>query len=159
MKGVVCKVLIYKDLMRRVENILSEIDFWGYFDSMKPIKRTMGNFEELEVWQESKKLSVVIYKATNKGEIAKDFGLRDQIRRAAISVPSNITEGEESGFDKLSIRYFHNAKASLAELYTQILIAFELKLINEAEYTFIIEQINRIFKRIKSLIKYRLEYM
>lgn len=51
----------------------------------------MGNFRKLDVWQLAKDLSVYIYKITNKGAFAKDFGLRDQIRRAAVSIPSNIS--------------------------------------------------------------------
>jgi four helix bundle protein len=49
----------------------------------------MGNFQELRVWQKAKELAVYIYKETKKGKFAKDYGLRDQIRRAAVSVPSN----------------------------------------------------------------------
>lgn len=60
----------------------------------------MGNFKSLEVWTKSKDLAVTIYKLTNSGGIAKDFGLRDQMRRAAVSIPSNIAEGEESGSQK-----------------------------------------------------------
>ena len=53
----------------------------------------MGKFQELKVWQRSKDLAVYIYKITTEGKFSKDFGLRDQIRRAAVSVPSNIAEG------------------------------------------------------------------
>ena len=65
----------------------------------------MGNYKELEVWQESRNLAVEIYNATNSGLFKKDFSFRDQIRRAAISIPSNIAEGEESGFNKLGISF------------------------------------------------------
>jgi len=51
--------------------------------------KTMGKFEELKVWQRAKDLAVFIYKLTSHGKFNKDFGLRDQIRRAAVSVPSN----------------------------------------------------------------------
>jgi len=55
----------------------------------------MGDFTELRVWQKSKDLAVYIYQVTDKGRFVKDFGLRDQIRRAAVSIPSNIPEGED----------------------------------------------------------------
>lgn len=55
----------------------------------------MGNFRNLRVWQKSKELAVEIYKLTNEESFKKDFGLKDQIRRAAVSVPSNIAEGDE----------------------------------------------------------------
>ena len=75
----------------------------------------MGNFRSLEVWKLSKDLAVSIYKLTNIGKFSKDFGLRDQIRRAAVSISSNISEGDESGSNKHSIRYFNIAKGSSAE--------------------------------------------
>ncbi len=49
----------------------------------------MGNFQDLKVWQKAKDLAVYVYKLTKEGEIGKDFGLRDQIRRAVVSIPSN----------------------------------------------------------------------
>ena len=80
----------------------------------------MSNFKDLRVWQRSKDLTVTIYKISNKGNISKDFGLRDQIRRSAVSIASNIAEGDESGSNKLGIRFFNISKGSSAELYTQI---------------------------------------
>ena len=52
----------------------------------------MGDFRRLKVWQKAKDLSVLMYKLTSKGQFAKDFGLRDQLRMAAVSIPSNIAE-------------------------------------------------------------------
>jgi len=69
----------------------------------------MGKFKELKVWQRGKDLAVSIYKTSGGGPFAKDFGLRDQIRRAAVSIGSNIAEGDELGTDKLAIRYFYTA--------------------------------------------------
>ncbi len=82
----------------------------------------MGDFRKLNVWQRAKDLAVFIYKLTNQGKIAGDYGLRDQIRRAAISIPSNIAEGDELDTDKQAIRHFYYAKGSTAELLTQSLI-------------------------------------
>jgi four helix bundle protein len=86
----------------------------------------MGKFEDLQVWQKSKDLSVKVYRITSEGTIKKDFGLKDQIRRASVSVPSNIAEGDESGSNRLAVKYFYIAKGSLAELFTQIQIAREV---------------------------------
>jgi four helix bundle protein len=55
----------------------------------------MGNFHKMEVWKESKDLAVKIYHVTNQGKFTKDYSFRDQIRRAAINIPSNLAEGEE----------------------------------------------------------------
>ena len=85
----------------------------------------MGNFQELKVWHKAKELAVFIYKITGQGELAKDYGLSDQIRRSAVSIPSNIAEGDELDTDRQSIKYFYIAKGSAAELLTQSIIAHE----------------------------------
>ena len=115
----------------------------------------MGDITKLEVWQLSHVLAVDVYKLTLNGKLYKDFSLRDQMRRSAISVPSNIAEGEESGFDKLGVRYFYNAKASLAELKTQLLIANEIGYICKLEYISLGERIEIISKKLRKLINYR----
>ena len=71
---------------------------------------------------------------TNQGKFANDYGLKDQIRRAAISIPSNIAEGDELNTDKQSIRHFYYAKGSTAELLTQSLISFEIGYIDKTTY-------------------------
>src|SRR4030066_424968 len=87
----------------------------------------MGNFRELLVWQKARELAVKIYKLVNKTQsFSKDFGLRDQIQRAAVSIPANIAEGDELGTDKQSIRHFFIAKGSSAELQTLLVIGSEI---------------------------------
>jgi four helix bundle protein len=115
----------------------------------------MGNFEHLEVWTEAKNLAVSIYKVTNIGLISKDFGLRDQIRRAAVSVPSNIAEGEESGRNKKGINYFYISKGSLAELMTQITIAFEIEYLEHDIFENLLLRINTLSAKLRKLIQYR----
>ena len=82
----------------------------------------MGKFQDLRVWQRAKDLAVYIYKLTNRGQFTKDFGLRDQLRRAGVSIPSNIAEGDELGSNKQAIRHFYIAKGSSAEVLTQTII-------------------------------------
>ena len=94
----------------------------------------MGNFQDLKVWQRSKDLAVYIYKLTTKGQFCKDYGLRDQIRRAAVSIPSNLAEGDEYGSDKQSVRFFYIAKGSSAEVLTQAIISHEIGYINAKDY-------------------------
>jgi four helix bundle protein len=83
----------------------------------------MGNFKQLSVWLKAKNLAVHVYKLTDHGSINKDFGLRDQMRRAAVSIPSNIAEGDTLDTDKQSTRHFFISRGSAAELRTQLLIA------------------------------------
>lgn len=115
----------------------------------------MGNFEHLEVWSEAKDLAVSIYKITSTGLVSKDFGLRDQIRRASVSVPSNIAEGEESGRNKKGINYFYISKGSLAELATQITIAFEIEYIDPDMFESLRSKINTLSAKLRKLIQYR----
>jgi len=82
----------------------------------------MGKFQELKVWQKAKDLAVYLYKLTMKGTFAKDFGLRDQIRRAAVSIPSNIAEGDELDTNKQAVKFFYIAKGSSAEVLTQAIM-------------------------------------
>ena len=86
----------------------------------------MGNFQKLKVWQRAKDLAVLLYELTSEGALSKDYGLRDQIRRAVVSIPSNIAEGDELGTDRQAIKFFYIAKGSSAELLTQVIIANEI---------------------------------
>jgi four helix bundle protein len=118
----------------------------------------MGDYKRLEVWDMATKLAIDVYSLTFHGKLSKDFSFRDQIRRAAISIPSNIAEGEESGFDKLGVRYFYIAKASSAELNTQLLIALKIKYITAEQYSSISSRLESISKMLRKLIDYRVEF-
>ena len=115
----------------------------------------MGNFKELKVWQQSKKLAVNIYKLTEEGAFIKDFGLKDQIRRASISVPSNIAEGDNLDTDKQSIRHFYIARGSVAEMRTQLLIGMEIGYITENQYYSLEMECEQTSAMLTALIKYR----
>lgn len=115
----------------------------------------MGNFRHLEVWAEAKDLAVLTYRLTGEGLISKDFGLRDQMRRAAVSVPSNIAEGEESGRNKKGINYFYISKGSLAELMTQVTIAFEITYLEEKTFEELQYKMNSLSAKLRKLIQYR----
>jgi four helix bundle protein len=108
----------------------------------------MGNFKDLKVWQRAKDLAVYIYKITSKGAFAKDYGLRDQFRRAAVSIPSNIAEGDELDTNKQAIRFFYISKGSSAEVLTQAIIASEIGYIDNVEF----EHIERESKGISGML-------
>jgi len=86
----------------------------------------MGNFKKLNVWLKAKDLAVKVYKMTNSSHFIKDFGLKDQIRRSAVSIPSNVAEGDNLDTDRQSIRHFYIARGSTAELRTQLIISMEI---------------------------------
>lgn len=115
----------------------------------------MGKFRELKVWQRSKELAVFIYKLTDNGSFAKDFGLRDQIRRASVSIPSNIAEGDELSTDKQAIRFFYIAKGSSAEVLTQAIIALEINYINGESFSHIEKECQSISSMLTRLIQAR----
>ena len=85
-----------------------------------------GGFKELIVWQKAKDLAVTVYRITREGSFKRDFSLSDQMRRAAISISSNIAEGDQRETDKEAVRFFYIAKGSAAELMSQSIIAFEI---------------------------------
>jgi len=114
-----------------------------------------NGFKGLKVWQMAKDLAVEIYKITERGKFQKDFGLRDQIQRSAVSIASNLAEGDERKSDRDSLRFFYIAKGSLAELRTQLQIAHEIDYIDNQQYLNIESKCIELSKMIGKLIKYR----
>lgn len=91
-------------------------------------------FEDLTVWRKSKELSVAIYRITGESAFAKDWGLRDQVRRAAVSVMSNIAEGFER-YSRSEFRQFLSiARGSASEVRSQLHLARELGYVSEDEF-------------------------
>jgi four helix bundle protein len=116
----------------------------------------MGNFQKLRVWQIAKDLAVKIYLLTSKTKFSKDFGFKDQIQRSAVSIPSNIAEGDESGSNKMSVRHFYIAKGSTAELMTQLIIAFEIGYIDDITKISLVDECDKISAMLSKLIKARI---
>ncbi len=83
-------------------------------------------FEDLIAWQKARQLTKQIYLCTSKGQFAKDFGLKDQIRRASVSIMSNLAEGFERGSQAEFHQYLVIAKASCAEVRSQLYIAIDV---------------------------------
>ena len=83
-------------------------------------------FESLRVWHDARRLTARIYECSRTGTFSQDFGLRDQIRRAAVSVMSNIAEGYERGGRKEYLQFLRIAKGSIAEVRSQIYTAQDI---------------------------------
>jgi four helix bundle protein len=117
----------------------------------------MGNkgFKDLVVWQRAKDMAVKIFQLTENGSIWRDFGLCDQIRRSAVSVASNLAEGDERDTDKEAIRFFYVAKGSMAELRTQLQIASESGQLKNTLYGELDSECEQLGKMIGSLIRSR----
>jgi four helix bundle protein len=108
------------------------------------------SFEDLEVWKQACRLAVRIYEILRE---CKDYGLKDQMTRAAVSVSSNIAEGAERDSKQEFIRFLHIAKGSAAELRTQVYIACQIGLINNVVQKELVEELKKISSMLQSLIK------
>jgi len=113
------------------------------------------SFKELRVWQEAKGLAVTVYKLTENGKFSTDYSLKDQVRRSAVSIASNVAEGYERNSNKDFIRFLLIAKGSLAELRTQVEIAREISYINEEIFKNLEEHCNKIGAMLSKFIKSR----
>lgn len=91
-------------------------------------------FEDLVAWQKARELTKAIYQATRQGGFAKDFGLAGQIQRAAVSIMSNIAEGFERGNRAEFHQFLSIAKASCAEVRSQLYIALDVAYIDEPTF-------------------------
>jgi four helix bundle protein len=109
-----------------------------------------SSFEELEVWQKACTLAVRIYQIL---ESCRDFGLKDQMTRSAVSIASNIAEGAERGSTPDFIRFLHMSKGSAAELRTQVYIACRIQLISEQTQVELTGELKSISKMVHGLIK------
>jgi four helix bundle protein len=97
-------------------------------------------FEDLQIWQMAHGLSVNVYGLAREGEFSRDWGLRDQIQRASVSVMSNIAEGFERYSRQEFKQFLSIARGSCAEVRSQIQLAKSLGYVTEADCSFIYEQ-------------------
>lgn len=91
-------------------------------------------FEDIDAWQKARELTKAIYVLSNDGQFARDFGLRDQIRRASVSIMSNIAEGFGRGGNKEFMQFLSTAKGSAAEVQAQLYVALDANHINNDQF-------------------------
>lgn len=101
-------------------------------------------FEDLIAWQKARELTRAIYKVTQQGQFAKDFGLRDQICRASVSIMSNIAEGFERGGRNEFHQFLSTAKASCAELRSQLYVALDARYLDKSAFDRLLEQAEEV---------------
>ena len=94
----------------------------------------INKFEDIEAWQLARKLTRAIYAVSSEGQFARDFGLRDQLRRAAVSIMSNIAEGFDRGGNKELIQFLFIAKGSAAEVQAQLYIALDIGYLKQEQF-------------------------
>jgi len=98
------------------------------------MSKKIERFEDFIAWQKARHLSRKIYQATNLPGFSRDFALKDQIRRSAISIMSNIAEGFERGRAAEFHQFLSIAKASCAELRSQLYVAFDANYLSDAQF-------------------------
>lgn len=106
------------------------------------------SFENLDVWKESRKLVLMIYRIQNSFPSFEKYGLGDQLRRAAVSVSSNIVEGNYRFSFQEQIRFIEISFGSLMEVYCQLILAFDLNYIDEQQ----LSECKRLIDRIKQML-------
>ena len=112
------------------------------------------NFEDLNVWKQARQLTQEVYRLTKTEKFLKDFGLRDQIRRAAISVMSNIAEGFERGGNQEFVQFLYVAKASCGEVRSQLYVALDQGYATSNDSEKLLQLFRRLAGMISNLITY-----
>lgn len=112
----------------------------------------MHNYKELKVWQKARELVKFIYLLTNKFPKEEIYGITSQMRRATVSIASNIAEGSGFGSDKNFIHFLEISYSSASELETQVILSFDLDFVNQQEMNESLEKIIEIQKMLSGLI-------
>jgi four helix bundle protein len=115
---------------------------------------TFERFEDIEAWKKARLLASVIYKLTAAGEFTRDYGLKDQIRRAAVSVLSNIAEGFEREGSTEFCRFLTIAKGSCGEVRAQLYVALDQHYVTAEQFDTAARQAVEVSRMVSGLIKY-----
>jgi four helix bundle protein len=111
-------------------------------------------FEDIEAWKQAREITKLVYKISSEAEFSRDFALVNQIRRAVISILSNIAEGFERNGDKEFIQFLTIAKGSCGEVRAQLYVALDQKYVDEAMFVAIESKLIETSRMISGLIKY-----
>ncbi|RME51322.1 MAG: four helix bundle protein [Caldilineae bacterium] len=115
---------------------------------------TFRRFEDIEAWQKARSLTQAVYAISKNGAFARDFGLRDQICRASVSIMSNIAEGFERDGNREFLQFLTVAKGSAGEVRSQLYVAFDQGYIDEATFDKLMTSVLEISKTISGLMRY-----
>jgi four helix bundle protein len=139
----------------RIRDSRFEILFWLiWLDTRLLCMSKLRRFVEMEVWVSARSLVSGIYAVSQNSSVSRDYGLRDQIRRASISVASNIAEGFESQSNPNFIRFLASARGSAAEVRAQLYLAFDLGYISNPDFLSLVSQSESISRQITGLMNY-----
>jgi four helix bundle protein len=113
----------------------------------------MGDFKELAVWQQARVLVKEVYLATGAFPSSERYGLEIQLRRAAVSIASNVAEGAGIGGDRPMLRHLRIARGSTAEVECQLLLARDAGILNENSWRRLDSQVQRVGRMLTALIR------
>ena len=111
-------------------------------------------FEELEVFKQARELTRYIYSLTEIEPFCRDYGLKDQLRRACVSILSNIAEGFERGSNSEFVQFLYVARGSCGEVRAQVIVAFDQKYIDEKQFIKLTENCKSINRMLNSFVLY-----
>ena len=111
-------------------------------------------FEEIDSWKEARELTRNIYALTARERFSKDFGLRDQIQRASVSVMSNVAEGFDAGSDKAFISFVNYAYRSATEVQSLLYVALDVRYVDQSDFQKGFDQALKTKRLIGGLIRY-----
>lgn len=115
---------------------------------------TFNKFEDIEAWQKARILTRQVYDITNQESFRRDMSLVDQIRRASVSIMSNIAEGHERDSAKEFLYFLSVAKGSSGEVRSQMYVAFDRQYINQETFNTLYETATQVSRMISGLMKY-----
>ena len=116
--------------------------------------RTIRKFEDIEAWQMARELANLVYEATSERGFNSDFALRDQIRRAAISIVSNIAEGYERDGDREFAQFLYIAKGSAGEVRAQLYLALDRHYLTNERFALLSDKARKLSRMLFGLIRY-----
>jgi four helix bundle protein len=115
-------------------------------------------FEDIEAWRLAREITIAIYRATDGDGFSRDFGLRDQVRRAAGSIMHNIAEGFDAGGNAEFIRFLNYAKRSCTEVQSELYVALDRHYLTQQEFNALYDQVRLTRAKIGAFIKYLSRY-
>ncbi|HZV36931.1 MAG TPA: four helix bundle protein [Verrucomicrobiae bacterium] len=115
---------------------------------------TIQRFEDIEAWKKGRELRKAIYALSRNGKFGADFGLKDQIRRAAVSITSNIAEGFERGGNREFIQFLANSKGSCGEVRDQPYVALDEQYISKEQFDSLYDATLEISRMLSGFMQY-----
>lgn len=140
--------------MSKVQSQIDKDFGHSTFDYRLKSMAAITSFEDIEAWRQARELTKVVYAITSSGNFARDFGLKDQIRRASVSIMSNIAEGFERGGDKEFRQFLAFAKGSAGEVRAQLYVALDAGFLDRENFDQLYKMTSDVGRLISGFMRY-----